>query len=91
MFVSQVLVNYFILVVFWINHRILFLSVVLVGCAEIANGEHGHCLLLWDVEGMNVSVWTFLSQVHHCVITTIDGNVSMNIFEILFRRVIIQM
>lgn len=93
MFVSQVLVNYF-LIIFWINHRILFLSMVLVGRAEIANGEHGNSLLLWNIEGMNVSssVGTFLGQVHHCIITVFDGNVSrLDIFEILFRRVIVQM
>lgn len=86
MFVSQVLVNYFI---FWINHRILLLSVVLVGCAEIANGEHGHSLLLWKVESMNFSLVTFLSQVHHCIITILAG--MKDIFVILFGRVIIQM
>jgi len=86
MFVSQVLVNYFI---FWINHRILLLSVVLVGCAEIANGEHGHSLLLWKVESMNFSLVTFLSQVHHCIITILAG--MKDIFVILFGRVVIQM
>lgn len=67
---------------------------MLVGRAEIANGEHGNSLLLWNIEGMNVSssVGAFLGQVHHCIITVFDGNVSrLDIFEILFRRVIVQM
>ena len=66
MIVSHVLFNYFI---FWINHRcILFLN-MLVRCAEIANGEHGYCLLFWVFKSMNVGLKTFLSQVHHCIIT----------------------
>ena len=76
MFVGQVLVNN--LVIFWINHRILFLG-MLVGCAEIAYGEHRNCLLLWMVKSVHVSLG-LLSQVHHCIITVILGNVSMDIF-----------
>lgn len=87
MFVGQVLVND--LVILWINHRILFLS-MLVGCAEITYGEHGHCLLLWMVKSVHVSLG-LLSQVHHCIITVILGNVTVDIFHVLFRRVIIEM
>lgn len=86
MFVSQVLVNYLI---FWINHSILFLAIVLVGCGEVADVEHGYSLVFWIIVGS--LLLPFLSQVHHGIITISILTRMMHIFDLLFRRVIIQL